>query len=759
MRKLKLPHIDPYGFIVALLGVLVMIEVFVRALPERLEDLTSFIPENTARLTVFIIGLALLYLAEQITRRKLNAWRIAVVLLCVLVLFSARRAAFAHVLLYAAALCLLVFERQKFVVRSDLTSMRRGLYIALSQAAIAVVVVGVIFVVLDQREFGRTISTAETFRYTVDALIGKPLPHFVTATHYDRMLIEGLRLAGLFSLLIVGTSLFRPLRLLGRTPQTALARARSILQQYGNDCEDYFKLFPEDKHYYFYGDSFVAYAVRGGTAVVLDNATGKPSDLVMLRSAFAAHCRVNGWQLLILHGDEIETAAWAAIGFEQIQIGSEAVIDSHVFAAETLTNKHFRYIRNRAEKDRLTVEFFKPPLTASQLKQLEHISKTWLENGRQEYSFIMAPFSRSYLRGCAVGVLMAGEKPAAYVNFLPTFNSSTASIDHMRFLPGTSSVAMHFLLMQATLHTLVQGYDHFNLGFVPLAKLSTTENLLSSRLLALIRRLGSRFYSSAGLEQFKGKFEPDWTPRYISYQGGIRRLPAAVNALRQIIAYTPQQRTRSPRWPVIVMAVSGVLYASFPLAFVLNPPYALQGLTSALGGTGQPYAWLFNLSDILSGILATGVLAWLYITRPPKNSLLYFALRLALIGTITASIAALIPLPGNSHVLDGQLALMNILHHPAILLHGFMSIVNEVGVVVGACLWAWHDRQRHGLIGWRILLAVTIVLTELANVGLAFALPSASDISQRLGIIAYGIWFVVFTADLVRHAKTSTPRA
>jgi len=753
MRRVRLPHIDPYGLIVALLGLLVIAEVFVRNLPERLENLTSFIPENTARLTVFIIGLALLYLAEQITRRKLNAWRVVITLLTILVIFSIRRAAIVHTLLFAAVICLLVFEQRKFVVRSDLTSLRRGIYTALTQVVIAIVIVGAIFAVIDQREFGRNITTVETFRYTVGILVGDPQPKSIPTTHYDRLLISGLRLTGLFSLVIIGTSLFRPLRLLGKTAPTTRALAESILRRYGNDPEDYFKLFPEDKHYYFYGDSFVAYAVRGSTAVVLDNAIGKKRDVVLLRSAFAEYCRVNGWQAVILHADTAEAAAWATIGFEKLQIGSEAVIDSRVFAAETITNKHFRYVRNRAERDNLSVEFLKPPLSALQVEQLEQISNTWIENGRQEYGFIMAPFSHAYLQECSVGVLLSAGEPMAYINFLPKYKSTTASIDHMRFTPDASSVAMHFLLMQATLHALEEGSDHFNLGFVPLAKLDTTENRLSSRLMALIRRLGSRFYSSNGLEQFKGKFEPTWAPRYISYTGGVRQLPVAVNTLRKIISHTPKRGNRPPRWPVLVMTLSALLYMSFPLAFRLNPTYALNGLTSALGGTGQPYAWLFNFSDIISSVTATLVLVWIQITRPPKNTVFYIALRLALISSVAACIAALVPLPGNSYALQGDVTFISALHQPIILIHLLASIVSEVSFVLAASCWAWYERRMRGF-GWRMLLAIAVVTTEAASLGLAVMLPTVSDISQRLGIIIYGVWFIAFTIDLLRPEKT-----
>jgi len=56
--------------------------------------------------------------------------------------------------------------------------------------------------------------------------------------------------------------------------------------------------------------------------------------------------------------------------------------------------------------------------------------------------------------------------------------------------------------------------------------------------------------------------------------------------------------------------------------------------------------------------------------------------------------------------------------------------------------------------GWRMLLAIAVVTTEAASLGLAVMLPTVSDISQRLGIIIYGVWFIAFTIDLLRPEKT-----
>ncbi len=750
MAKFRLSLPDPYGLLVFLVGLSVLLEAFMRHVPERLESVIAFIPESTGRRVLFVIGILLIYLSEQISRRKKNAWRIVVVALVTLIVLTlARRFVLPQLISYCAVLTLFILERKSFVVRSDTISLRRGLYIAALQLLGAMVIVGLIFVVIDQREFGRHITTMQTFHLTTDALLGKPLPHYVGPTRYDNALIDMLRLTGVVSALVVIANLFRPLRLRSSSSHTNRIRAQASLAAYSTSSEDFFKLYPHDKHYFFYEESFVAYAVRGGTALILDGTCAAPEDAMALRRAFLEHCHRNGWQIAVVHSDEPETMAWTELGLDYLQIGSEAIIDSHEFMEDTIGSKHFRYVRNRAAKDGLRVEWWQPPLSVAQLTTLEHISNAWLENGRQEYTFIMDPFSHEYPRDCQIAVLYdAGQTAVAYVNLLPTYgHTTTASIDHMRSLPDTSSVAMHFLLQNCIEKTLGEGNTHFNLGFVPLAKLETESPKLTNRLMAVLRRVGSRFYSSYGLEQFKGKFEPDWSPRYLAYQGGIRQLPATVTALRQIITYRGAKRRRWS-WPILLLAIASFLYASFPLATFMNPRYAWHGLASALGGDGQPYAWFFNGADVVSGVLAIAVLLWLFKAKRPKDGYIRTALNFALISVAGAIIAAVIPLPYGSSSFEGHLSLQ-LLHHPTIIAHGVASFLNSFAFVVAAVLWVvyWWNKK---IFGWRIVLASAIVLFSTVGFVVGQMLPSWSGSIQRVFIVLYGIWFVVFAYDLLR---------
>lgn len=762
MKALRLPRFDPYGLIIFAAGVLVLIGSLVRHLPERLEAILYFVPEGTARRVLFVLGLLLLYMSEQVAWRKKNAWRLTVALLIGLIIFSlARRFEPVQILTYCAVLALFLSARRKFVVENDLTSFRRSLVTATLQLIGAFTVIGIIFVLLDQREFGRHLTTLQTLRVTADALFGNPLPYSLDPTRYDRVLIDLLRLTVITSFVLLLINLFRPLRFRAHTSRLARMHAQTILEAHGQDSEDFFKLYPEDKHYFFYGESFVPYTVKNGVALVLDGASGKSVDLHHVRPAFAEYCRINGWRIAVIHCSGNEASAWEPWGIETLQIGSEAILETEAFLEKTIRNKHFRYVTNRARKDDLSVTWWQPPLSDPQIASLKNISDGWIASGRQEYSFVMAPFTAAYLRTCQVAVLTSGKTPIAYVNVLPTYGPpDTASIDHMRSVPDTSSVAMHYLFAEIIRHVHTQGFTRFNLGFVPLAKLETDSLKLTNRLLTVLRRVGSRFYSSAGLEQFKGKFEPQWSPRFLAYQGGIRQLPLTANAIRQAIAYKDTAYTagRSHIVPIVLIALAGLCYASFPFAWFLNRPYAFHGLTSALGGEGQPYAWLFNISDIVSGALTIAILSWLrFRRRPHQSSLLRLTLDLALVSSLCTAFAALVPMPHQFASLDGQLKL-SLLRDPVIVLHGLISFINSAAFVAAAVLWAIYWRRRDGHL-WRRLFTALVIFLSTVGFVIGQVIPGLADTIQRSFITMYAVWFVLFVVDILTvHQRSTDPQ-
>jgi lysylphosphatidylglycerol synthetase-like protein (DUF2156 family) len=68
----------------------------------------------------------------------------------------------------------------------------------------------------------------------------------------------------------------------------------------------------------------------------------------------------------------------------------------------------------------------------------------------------------------------------------------------------------------------------FDLGFVPFAK---TEGPL----LRIAKTMSANRFSSKGLEQFKNKFEPDWQPNYMAYDGDVIDLASVALGLERVM--------------------------------------------------------------------------------------------------------------------------------------------------------------------------------------------------------------------------------
>lgn len=135
------------------------------------------------------------------------------------------------------------------------------------------------------------------------------------------------------------------------------------------------------------------------------------------------------------------------------------------------------------------------------------------------------------------------------------------------------------------------------------------------------------------------------------------------------------------RRPAFVLAVlAGLLYCSWPLAFVLNPGVA-RSLASQLEAPNQPYNWVFIAGDVLTGVvlLAVGVIQFkaLRLGRLVRWSMAGYAI----FGLLSA-VAALLPLNCDPQARTcGQ-----IIANPLLILHGAASIISVLALLMSVIL-------------------------------------------------------------------------
>ena len=93
----------------------------------------------------------------------------------------------------------------------------------------------------------------------------------------------------------------RRLSMTGRGAERRLAelRAREIVRRHGRGTLDYFAL-RDDKQFFFFRDSLVAYAVYGGVALVSPDPIGPEAERSEAFSAFRSYAEGRGWTIGVI---------------------------------------------------------------------------------------------------------------------------------------------------------------------------------------------------------------------------------------------------------------------------------------------------------------------------------------------------------------------------------------------------------------------------------------------------------------------------
>lgn len=481
-----------------------------------------------------IAGILLLYVSRHLLRGERPAlWLVLAVLGSQLLKFSVLTPQPVAVLFYVFVLVGLLYARASFdrnVVQPSWASRIKDIGTVFGGVVLALVVgLAIVSVLGRQPRLVHDISNMYDYSHQALSRREERLQEHTEAR--VRLLFETL----LVSLLLISIwSLFRPKALGGAASTQEAAAMRQLLARYSRSSEDYFKIWPADKHYFAAHSArgMVAYRVQGGIAFMLADpiAPSKSAQGKVLRE-FTAFARQHGWTVCALLIPDSSRGLYEASAMRTMQIGSSAVISVAEFQAETARDKWWRWQRNRARKTGWEYEMLQPPHSPETMAQLRTVSDAWLtRDGHQEEGFALGYFNEGYLQQCVMHVLRdeSGEI-VAFANQMPTFGKvQQATVDLIRFMPDMNGA------MPAVLLHIIESLDPavhktFNLGFVPLAR-------MDSNLAQLARRLGNSRFASAGLEQFKNKFKPNWERNYVAYDGDLIDLARVAANLEKLFA-------------------------------------------------------------------------------------------------------------------------------------------------------------------------------------------------------------------------------
>lgn len=516
----------------------------------RLSDITVDVP--------LLIGLGLIYLATLLRRRKRSAWSIT--LLAYMFYFGLTFSqllmkisvgnygdidVIRSLILPLAIIGFLWLFRKEFVVKSDQQGFRWALRFVTGILAITFIYGVVGFVLLDRSDFHEEISLPTAVHYTIDQFdltTDHPLHPVTRRAH---LFVDSLSFVSIAAIGYGVVSLFQPLRLRFSDQTRGRTKLSQLLHKYHAPSEDFFKLWPHDKHYFFDQNerSGLAYHVHHGIALCVADPAGDPRSFGRLLNEFDQQCFSNDWTPAFVHVESKYAKLYEKHGFTMQKLGEEAVVNLAHFQADIAPGKYFRQINNKFSKRGFTAELLQPPHHDAVLKRLRTISDQWQDSGRRaERGFMMGYHSDEYLQQCSIMVVRdAASTIQAFANLVPaSFDTEEATFDILRHTSDSLSNINDFLLTNLITILVEQNYTRLNLGLCPLVGLDdadtdTKNNALIDGFLRFTYANGDRFYSFSGLKRFKAKYDPEWQDRYIAYHGGVPGFSRTINALMRAI--------------------------------------------------------------------------------------------------------------------------------------------------------------------------------------------------------------------------------
>lgn len=530
------------AFFTALSGASAIFQPLASRIPNRIEFfLLPFNYDEINRSAAVFLGFVLVYFSSKLLQRKILAWWTAVLVslgIAVVHLFYAR--SFMAILVPVITLVILLVAKSEFRVKSEPQSIVQGLRLLLLSLGVALFYGVVGFWFLEKRDFGQTFGIYEASKQTLReySLLGNP--GLISHTRQARWFLHSLDLLGAMSVGFGIYSLFRPLAYRFSTLPSERYEVEQILRTHGQSPDDFFKLWPEDKTYYFspHRSAFVAYRVAAGVVVVLNDAVGPPQEVEVMLEQFVDFARANGWVLAFVDVPEQSLQRFEQYNLRVLKIGEDAIVNLEKFMANVATNKHFRNVSNRFAKEEYRVELLQPPHNRQLLAKIQRVSEQWLElPGRQERGFALGYFNRKYLAGTPIyAAYNAHNHLVAFANDIPAYHSPIATIDLMRHRKDAPSNTMDYLFLEILRHLHEQGRKEFSMGLVPLAGTGEDSSRgAEERLLGYLYRGGGKLFSFAGLRQFKNKFEPEWHQKFLIYSGGPQNLPQITLALSRVL--------------------------------------------------------------------------------------------------------------------------------------------------------------------------------------------------------------------------------
>jgi lysyl-tRNA synthetase class 2 len=300
-------------------------------------------------------------------------------------------------------------------------------------------------------------------------------------------------------------------------------RARLLVADHGEDSLSFFAL-RRDRRYVFSraGNAFLAYRVVAGCALVAGDPIGAPDEVPGLVDDFHAVCRERGWRFVVLHASERWLDLYRGRGMRAFRSGDEAVLDPGTFSLEGRSIRKVRQSVTRLERAGYEFRVAAPDeLSDDERRDIDAVTSEWL--GRAvDRGFSMAMDDLHAHSQARFALATDGEgRIRGYLHLVPSARGY--SLSAMRRGQATPNGLMEYLIVRTAVWAAPRGVAELSLNFAAFADVlrAGDEAPVFTRVFrAALLRL-DRFFQIERLFSFNRKFHPSWRTRYICFERAI----------------------------------------------------------------------------------------------------------------------------------------------------------------------------------------------------------------------------------------------
>jgi phosphatidylglycerol lysyltransferase len=518
---------------VALVGLVNIVSAVTPAVASRKALLDTILTAGTrhgAHLAAALAGFGLILLSRGLWRRKQTAWAIATALLVVsFISHLVKGLDYEEAVIVGALIVWLWSLRSHFHAMSDRPSVRQGVLVFAAAVVFTVFYGAVGFYLLD-RHFAFHYNTAAAIDQTLIMFFEFYDPGLEPTTGFGHYFADSIYIVGIVTLGYSLLLMLRPVFLRQPATEEERARASKIVERHGRSSLAAVALLPDKSYFYSSGGSVISFVASSGIGLALGDPIGPNRDAASAVSEFKEYCAARDWRAAFYQTLPDYLSLYSAARLSALCVGCEATVGLAGFSLEGGENKPVRNSVTKLVKLGFTAGVHDPPLDDELVEELRMVSDEWLTTMHgSEKRFSLGWFDEDYIRSCPVMAVRAEDGTiAAFANIISEYQKNETSVDLMRRTADAPNGTMDFLFVSLFEWAKSQGFDTFNLGLSPLAGVGEeSDDPMAEKALKFIYDHVNRFYGFKGLHKFKEKFGPEWSPRYLVYDGAAALLSTA----------------------------------------------------------------------------------------------------------------------------------------------------------------------------------------------------------------------------------------